>query len=82
VPRSLTGRIVLVVVLPILAAWLAMGLALTVILGNLHADATRSSLGDIGQTLVARFRNAVLDRDLRTLISEVQDRHQRPGPAG
>ncbi len=55
-PRSLTGRIVLVVVLPILAAWLAMGLTLTVILGNLHADATKSSLGDIGQTLIARFR--------------------------
>jgi signal transduction histidine kinase len=73
VPRSLTGRIVLVVILPILAAWLAMGLALIVILGNLHADATKSSLGDIGQTLVARFRNAVLDRDLRTLVGEVRD---------
>ena len=72
-PRSLTGRIVLVVVLPILAAWLAMGLTLTVILGNLHADATKSSLADIGQTLIARFRNAVLDRDLRTLVGEVQD---------
>ncbi|MGZ8515018.1 MAG: HAMP domain-containing sensor histidine kinase [Candidatus Limnocylindrales bacterium] len=72
-PRSLTGRIVLVVVLPILAAWLALGLTLTVILGNLHADAARSSLGDIGQTLVARFRNAVLDRDLRTLVGEVKD---------
>ena len=72
-PRSLTGRIVLVVALPILAAWLAMGLALTVILGNLHADATKSSLGDIGQTLIARFRNAVLDRDLRPLVGEVRD---------
>ena len=72
-PRSLTGRIVLVVVLPILAAWLAMGLTLAVILGNLHADATKSSLGDIGQTLVARFRNAVLDRDLRSLVGEVKD---------
>ena len=72
-PRSLTGRIVLVVVLPILAAWLAMGLALTVILGTLHADATKSSLADIGQTLVVRFRNAVSDGDLRTLVSEVRD---------
>ena len=72
-PRSLTGRIVLVVVLPIVAAWLAMGLTLTVILGNLHADASKSSLGDVGQTLIARFRNAVLDRDLRALVGEVQD---------
>jgi signal transduction histidine kinase len=73
VPRSLTGRIVLVVVLPILAAWLAMGLTLTVVLGNLHADAVKSSLADIGQTLVVRFRTAVLDRDLRTLVGEVRD---------
>ena len=72
-PRSLTGRIVLVVVLPILAAWLAMGLTLTLILGNLHADAAKSALADIGQTLVVRFRDAVLDRDLRTLVGEVGD---------
>ena len=72
-PRSLTGRIILVVVLPILAAWLAMGLALTVILGNLHADAARSSLADIGQTLIVRFRTAVLDRDLRALVGEIRD---------
>lgn len=71
-PRSLTGRIVLVVVLPILAAWLAMGLILTVILGGLHADATKSSLADIGQTLVFRFRDAVLDRDVRALVAEVR----------
>jgi len=72
-PRSLTGRIVLVVVLPLLAAWLAMGLTLTVILGTLHAEATKSSLADIGQTLVVRFRDAVLDRDLRALVTEVRD---------
>lgn len=72
-PRSLTGRIVLVVVLPIVAAWLAMGLTLTVILGNLHADAAKSSLADIGQTLIVRFRDAVLDRDLRALVGEVRD---------
>lgn len=70
--RSLTGRIVLVVVLPILAAWLAMGLTLTVILGTLHADATTSSLADIGQTLVVRFRNAAPDGELRALVSEVR----------
>ncbi len=72
-PRSLTGRIVLVVVLPIVTAWLAMGLTLTVILGTLHADATKSSLADIGQTLVVRFRNAALDGELRALVSEVRD---------
>jgi two-component system OmpR family sensor kinase len=73
VPQSLTGRIVLVVVLPILTAWLAMGLTLTVILGTLHADATTSSLADIGQTLVVRFRNAAPDGELRALVSEVRD---------
>jgi signal transduction histidine kinase len=69
----LTGRIVLVVALPILAAWLAVGATLTVILGNLHADTAKASLGDIGQTLVVRFRDAVLDRDLRALVSEIRD---------
>lgn len=72
-PRSLTGRIVLVVILPILAAWLAMGLTLTVILGTLHADATKSALADFGQTLVVQFRGAVLDRDLRTLVGDIRD---------
>jgi signal transduction histidine kinase len=72
-PRSLTGRIVLVVVLPLVAAWLAMGLALTVILASLHADATKSSLADIGQTLIVRFRNAALDQDLRAVVAEVRE---------
>ncbi|MDO8485506.1 MAG: HAMP domain-containing protein, partial [Candidatus Limnocylindrales bacterium] len=72
-PRSLTGRIVLVVALPIIAAWLAMGLALTVILASLHADATKSSLADIGQTLIVRFRNAALDRELRAVVAEVRE---------
>jgi len=73
VPRSLTGRIVLVVVLPLIAAWLAMGLALTVILATLHADATKSSLADIGQTLIVRFRAAALDRELRAVVAEVRE---------
>ena len=72
-PRSLTGRIVLVVVLPLIAAWLAMSLALTVILASLHADATKSSLADIGQTLVVRFRNVAVDRELRTIVAEVRE---------
>ena len=72
-PRSLTGRIVLVVTLPLIAAWLAMGLALTVILASLHADATKSSLADIGQTLIVRFRNAALDRELRAVAADVRD---------
>lgn len=72
-PRSLTGRIVLVVVLPLIAAWLAMVLALGLILTNLHADATKSSLADIGQTVVVRFRNAALDRELRAVVNEVRE---------
>ena len=45
-PRSLTGRIVLVVVVPLVAAWLAMALALAVILASLHADVTKSTLAE------------------------------------
>jgi len=73
VPRSLTGRIVLVVVLPLIVAWLAMVLALGLILTTLHADATKSSLADIGQTVVVRFRNAALDRELRAVVAEVRE---------
>ena len=72
-PRSLTGRIVLVVALPLIAAWLAMGLALTLVLASLHSDAAKSSLADIGQTLVVRFRTVALDRELRAVVAEVRD---------
>ena len=72
-PRSLTGRIVLVVVLPLVAAWVAMALALAVILASLHADVTKSSLADIGQTLIVRFRNVALDRELRAIVGEVRE---------
>ena len=72
-PRSLTGRIVLVVVLPLVAAWLAMALALAVILASLHADVTKSSLADIGQTLIVRFRDAAIDRELRAIVTEVRE---------
>ena len=72
-PRSLSGRIVLVVVLPLLAAWLAMALAMTVILATLHADATKAKLADVGQTLIARFRTAAVDRELRAIIGEVRE---------
>lgn len=71
-PRSLTARLVLVLVLPLIAAWLAMGLALTLILASLHADATKASLADIGQTLIVRFRDAALDRELRAVVAEVR----------
>lgn len=72
-PRSLTGRIVLVVVLPLVATWLAMALALAVILASLHADVTRSSLADIGQTLIVRFRDVAIDRELRAIVGEVRE---------
>jgi signal transduction histidine kinase len=72
-PRNLTGRTVLVVILPLIAAWLAMSLALTVILASLHADATKSSLADIGQTLIVRFRAAAPDRELRAIVAEVRE---------
>jgi signal transduction histidine kinase len=72
-PRSLSGRIVLVVVLPLIAAWLAMALAMTVILATLHADATKAALADVGQTLIVRFRTAALDRELRMIVGEIRE---------
>jgi signal transduction histidine kinase len=72
-PRSLSGRIVLVVVLPLLAAWLAMALAMIVILATLHADATKAKLADVGQTLIVRFRSAAVDRELRAIVGEVRE---------
>jgi signal transduction histidine kinase len=71
-PRSLTGRIVGVVVLPILTAWLAMAFALTVVLANLHQDATKATLADVGQALIVQFRTAALDRELRAVLAEVR----------
>ncbi len=50
-----------------------MGLALTVVLASLHADATRSALADIGQTLIVRFRDGAPDRELRTIVAEVRE---------
>jgi signal transduction histidine kinase len=72
-PRSLSGRIVLVVVLPLIAAWLAMALALNVILASLHADATTAALADVGQTLIVRFRTVAPDRELRMIVAEIRE---------
>jgi signal transduction histidine kinase len=72
-PRSLTGRIVLAIAVTTVAVWVAMGLSLIVILSTLHANATKSSLADIGQTLVVRFRTAALDGEVRTIVTEVRE---------
>lgn len=72
-PRSLTGRIVAAFVVLSVAGWLAIGAATFVVLRGLHAEATTSLLGDIGQTTTLRFRNAVADRDLRRVINEIRD---------
>jgi hypothetical protein len=61
-PRSLTGRMIAVVVVPLIAAWLAMALVLTVVLARLHADAITSALADTGQTLDVQFRTSAADR--------------------
>jgi signal transduction histidine kinase len=73
VPRSLTGRIVLVVVLPLVAAWLAMVLALGLVLTTLHADATKASLADVGQFVLVRFRAAAVDAELRAIVGEIRE---------
>jgi signal transduction histidine kinase len=72
-PRSLTGRIVAAFIVLSVAGWLAIGAAMFVVLRGLHAEATTSLLGDIGQTTTLRFRNAVADRDLRRVMNEIRD---------
>jgi len=71
--RSLTSRIVLVIVACMVAAWLAMALGLVVLLSGMHADGTKSSLADIGQTFVVRFRDAVLDGQVQSVAGEIRD---------
>lgn len=72
-PRSLTGRIVAAFIILSVAGWLAIGAAMFVVLRGLHAEATTSLLGDIGQATTLRFRNAVADRDLRQVLNEIRD---------
>ncbi len=72
-PRSLTGRIVAAFVILSVAGWLAIGAAMFVVLRGLHAEATTSILGDVGQTTTLRLRTAVADRDLRQAITEIRD---------
>lgn len=44
-----------------------------VVLRGLHADATTSSLADISQTFLARFRTAVAVRDVRAAVTDIRD---------
>ena len=58
-PRSLTGRIVAAFVVMALAAWLAIGATMFVILRGLDEQATTSALADISQTFLVRFSNGL-----------------------
>jgi two-component system OmpR family sensor kinase len=71
-PRSLTGRIVAAFVLLSVAAWLAIGATLFVVLRELHAESTTSALGDVGQTITMRFRAAAADATLRQVITDIR----------
>jgi signal transduction histidine kinase len=77
-PRSLAGRIVAAFVVLALAAWLAIGATMFVILRDLDAKTTTSTLADISQTILVRFsNNNVALRELQAVIDEV-----RTGVAG
>ena len=72
-PRGLTGRILGAFLLVSIAAWLAIGAAMFVLLRGMHADATTSALADVTQTIAVRLRGAVATREVRTVVAEVRD---------
>jgi two-component system OmpR family sensor kinase len=76
-PPSLGARIVAAFVILALAAWLAIGATMFVILRGLDATATTSALADISQTFLVRFSNNVAQRDLQAIVAEI-----RSGVAG
>jgi len=71
-PRSLTGRIVAAFVILALAAWLAIGATMFVILRGLDEGATTSALADISQTFLVRFSNGLAQRDLQAIVAEIR----------
>jgi signal transduction histidine kinase len=71
-PASLRGRIIGTIALLAVVVWLAIGAALFVALRSMHAEETSSRLADIAQTFAVRVRGAVVDRDVRTVIAQVQ----------
>jgi signal transduction histidine kinase len=71
-PRSLGARIVAAFVVLALAAWLAIGATMFVILRGLDANATTSALADISQTFLVRFSNTVAQRDLQAIVAEIR----------
>ncbi len=71
-PASLTGRIIGAFAVLAVALWLAIGATMFVVLRGLHAEATSSSLADIAQTLAVRLRVAVVDREVRQLVTQIR----------
>jgi signal transduction histidine kinase len=71
-PSSLTARIVASFAVLAVALWLAIGATMFVVLRGLHAEATSSGLADIAQTFAVRLRGAVAERDVRTVITQIQ----------
>ena len=71
-PRSLAGRIVAAFVVLGIAAWLAIGATMFVLLRGLDAEKTISTLADISQTNLVRFSNTVALRDLQAIVGEIR----------
>jgi signal transduction histidine kinase len=71
-PRSLAGRIVAAFVVLALAAWLAIGATMFVILRGLDERAATSALADISQTFLVRFSNTVALSDLPAIVAEIR----------
>src|SRR5262249_38487631 len=72
VPASLSGRILGTIALLAVVVWLAIGAALFVALRTMHAEETSSSLADIAQTFAVRVRGAVVDGDVRAVITQIR----------
>lgn len=71
-PPSLRGRIIGTIALLAVVVWLSIGAALFVSLRSMHAEQQSSRLADIAQTFAVRVRSAVVDRDVRAVIAQVQ----------
>jgi len=72
-PRSLGGRLAASFVLLALAALLAVGGTLFLVLRGLHADATTASLGDLAGSVLPQVRQSVGGGNLRGTIEEIRD---------
>lgn len=71
-PRSLSRRIVLAIIVFAAATWLAIGATLFVVLRTLHTDATTARLSDSVAPLANQVRQSLADGDARTILAALR----------